>query len=85
MNTVATEYKTSDMALAVFLNLRGHCHSRLERDGRRCLWVFIVVGELLTLVEHYLTEEAVGDVQDVIETSKRLREEMYDHMKATRN
>lgn len=79
------EYITRDLPLVVFLSLRGHDHQRIQRNGTRCEWVFAVVGDLKELVDSYMTsDDALVDVQDALDTGKRLREEMYDFMKGSR-
>ena len=84
MDTQVTEYKTDNMALAVFLNLKGHNHCRLERGARGCLWVFIVVGLCMHDVASFLDGHGEADVEDTLKVSKAVREEMYDFMKGSR-
>ncbi len=78
------EYSTTDQAMAVYLTINGHSHQRLERKGRKCAWVFHIVGNLISLVDSYFGESSEVDVQECIRVAGDLRSEMYDFMKGAR-
>lgn len=75
-----SSYLTRDMSLAVFLNLSGHAHQRLERRAGRCFWVFRQDEALGRLVQEYTSGSALVEPKQFMLEVASIREEMFDFL-----
>lgn len=77
------ELRTSDLALATFLNLDGHSHTALEMlDKRAAVWVFNGNGEVHAAAEAYHDGTATVDPRVFMQEVREVRDELYKFLKA---
>lgn len=77
---LTSEYRTDVLSLAVFLNLEGHCHQRLEMRGVKAVWVFAVTDELNELVNDYQLEVGSVSPRAFIDELARCRRELFQFL-----
>jgi hypothetical protein len=56
--TEVNHYRTSDMALATFMKMRGHTAQRVAWEANTCYWYFAESMGLLELVDEFLDDRA---------------------------
>lgn len=81
----ASEYRTDVLSLAVYLNLEGHCHQRLEMRSGKAVWVFLATDELNELVNDYQLETGVVSPRAFIEELARCRRELFQFLDDQKN
>lgn len=74
---LTSEYRTDVLSLAVYLNLEGHCHQRLEMKAGKAVWVFLVTDDLTELVNSYQLDVGVVPPRAFIEELARCRRELF--------
>jgi len=70
-------FKTRDLALATYLNLRGHRHSRMERLHAFGYWFFDRDASLDKLVMDYKAGVAKVEPREFVRTLASVREELF--------
>ena len=77
-------YRTTDMALAAYLNLHGHTHQKLEirpgKWGPECVWVFRESEPLRILDESFLGGNAQVEPKTYLLKVAAVRQEMFDFL-----
>lgn len=71
------EYRTDVLSLAVYLNLEGHCHQRLEMRGEKAVWVFMETDDLNELVNDYQLQMGQIEPRAFVEELARCRKELF--------
>jgi hypothetical protein len=71
------EYRTEVLSLAVYLNLEGHCHQRLEMRGGKAVWVFLATDDLNDLVNTYQLDQSMVETRSFMDELVRCRRELF--------
>lgn len=72
-------YRTNDLSLVAFLDMEGHVYQSMEPtpgNPRKVVWVFVVTGNLMELIDEYQTEP--DGFRDFSKARDRIQRSMYD-------
>jgi hypothetical protein len=85
-NTTNRTLRTSDLALATFMNLQGHRHLRLEMvDRRSACWVFSPTEAASVSWEVYQDGDAGVEPLAYSRKLREVRDELYQFLKSNRS
>lgn len=75
---MSTEYKTRDMYLASYLSMNGIQLDHIDRDGKRCSFVFAETLKIKDLQDIFYSRKALIEPMQYVMAMKQVKSQMYN-------
>ena len=71
-------YRTNEMSLATYLEMRGHALQVIRWESNTCYWVFRVTDAILDDIEDFSSGNALVEPREYNRVFTRVKREFYD-------